>query len=321
MSARSIGSRVLVAIGTLAFVVVCNFFLFRTVGDPVRDLARNPRLTPQAQQAIIEERGLDQSQIVQFKRYVEDLLHGDLGRSFATNQPVLDELADALPNTLLLVGAAMLLATVLGIWLGAVAAGRRGSGTDTALVQSSLVLQSMPVFWLGMILVYVLAVQLGWLPTGLRVTPATEATGLSYALDVGKHMILPVVTLAAGLVAQYLLIMRASMVGVMREDFVTTVRAIGVPARRIRRKYVMRNAMLPIATLVGLNAGFVVGGAIAVEALFSWPGVGDLTFRAALAKDYPMVQGVFLLTSGMVILANMIVDLLYVRLDPRVATS
>jgi peptide/nickel transport system permease protein len=318
LSARFLGLRVATALGTLLFVVSFNFFLFRAVGDPKSDLARDPRLTPAAQEAIIRERGLDQDQLVQFRRYLGDLAHGDLGTSFATHRPVWEELRAALPNTLLLVGGATLLATGLGIWLGAVAARLRGSPADTALVQGSLILQSVPVFWLGMLLIYVVAVRLGWLPTGLRTTPGTTATGLGHAADVLKHAILPVCVLAAGLIAQYLLIMRASMVGVLRQDFVTTVRAIGMPMSRIRRRYVMRNSLLPIVTIIGLNAGFVVGGAITVEALFSWPGIGEQTFRAIAAKDYPMLQGVFLVTSAMVILANLVVDVLYVRLDPRV---
>lgn len=318
MSARALSLRVVTALGTLIFVVCFNFFLFRTVGDPTNDLARDPRLTQAAQQAIIRERGLDQDQWVQFRRYVGDLAQGDLGTSFATHRPVWTELRAALPNTLLLVGGATVLATALGIWIGAAAAWRRGSATDTVLVQGSLILQSMPVFWLGMLLIYAVAVRLQWLPTGLRATPGTTATGLSHAADVLKHAILPVCVLAAGMIAQYVLIMRASMVGVLRQDFVTTVRAIGMPTPHIRRRYVMRNSLLPVVTIIGLNAGFVVGGAITVEALFSWPGIGEETFRAIAAKDYPMLQGVFLVTSAMVILANLVVDVLYVHLDPRV---
>lgn len=303
------------------FVVCFNFFLFRAVGDPKNDLARNPRLTPEAQEALIRERGLDESTWVQFWRYLDDLAHGDLGISYATNRSVWDELQAALPNTLLLVGVATLLSAILGIWLGSVAAWRRGSRTDGALVQGALVLQSMPVFWLGMLLVYVVAVELGWLPTGLRTTPASTATGLAHGLDVAKHAILPVCALTVGLVAQYLLIMRASMVGVLREDFVTTARAVGMSTARVRRRYVMRNSLLPIVTVVGLNAGFVLGGAITIEALFSWPGIGDQTFRAIAAKDYPVLQGVFLISSALVIVANLATDLLYARLDPRVRES
>lgn len=233
---RTSAWRALRAVGTLVFVIAFNFFLFRTMGDPERDLARNPRLTEEAQRAIINERGLDQDQWTQFVHYVKDLSRGDLGTSFVSAEPVGEKLWQALPNTVVLVGGAALLAIVVGVWLGALAGWRQGTRFDTVTVQASLILQSVPAFWLGMLLIYVVAVKLGWLPTGLSATPGSTTTGLAAALDTLRHAVLPILTLGAGQIAQYVLIMRASVVNVTKDDFVTTARAVGMPEGRILRR-------------------------------------------------------------------------------------
>jgi peptide/nickel transport system permease protein len=316
--ARRVALRLLSAVGTLAFVLVFDFFLFRAVGNPKNDLARDPRLTRSAQLAIIRERGLDRSEWIQFERYVRATLHGDLGTSFATQRSVGSMLAQALPNTLILVGTATLLASFLGPWLGMAAGWKRGRTRDTAITQASVTLYSMPEYWLGMLLVAVLAVAWPVLPAGQFETPGSTATGWAHVLDVTRHAVLPVATLTLGLLAQYAVNMRTSVIGVMQEDFITTARAIGLTPKRIRRRHVLRNAALPVVTVIGLNLGFVFGGVITIEALFSWPGLGKLTYDAIGAKDYPMLQGLFLVSSAMVIAANLLTDLLYGRLDPRI---
>ncbi|MFE5548904.1 ABC transporter permease [Streptomyces sp. NPDC056534] len=310
--------RLLTAAGTLIFVLLFNFFLFRAVGDPKQDLARNPRLTKAAQDAIIEQRGLDQSQWVQFKHYVTDTLSGDLGRSFVTNRTVTDELMDALPDTLLIVGTATILASLIGPWIGLQAAWKRGRTRDTLLTQSAVVLYAIPVFWLGMLLIAAFAEALPLFPTGHATEPGSTATGLARAIDVAEHAVLPVTTLTLGLLAQYSVNMRSSVIATMQEDYVLTARAIGLAPCTIRRRHILRNALLPVITVIGLNLGFVLGGAITVEALFSWPGLGTLTMQAIQGKDYPLLQGLFLLSSAMVILMNLTTDLLYRRLDPRI---
>ncbi|MFE5947955.1 ABC transporter permease [Streptomyces sp. NPDC056480] len=310
--------RLLTAIGTLAFVLCFNFFLFRAVGDPKQDLARNPKLPKAAQDAIIEQRGLDQNQWVQFKHYVDDTLSGDLGRSFITNRPVVDELLGALPDTLLIAGVATILASLIGPWVGLHAAWKRGRARDTLLTQGCVALYAIPVFWLGMLLIAAFAQAVPLLPTGHATEPGSTATGFAHAADVAQHAVLPISTLTLGLLAQYSVNMRSSVVAAMQEDYVLTARAVGLRPRTIRRRHIVPNALLPVVTVIGLNLGFVLGGAITVEALFSWPGIGTLTMQAIQGKDYPLLQGLFLLSSAMVIMMNLATDLLYSRLDPRI---
>jgi peptide/nickel transport system permease protein len=321
VNGRYVVGKILWALGTLAFVLVFNFFLFRAAGDPKTDLLRNPKLSGQAIQNLIEERGLDESTWTQFRIYVKNTLTGELETSYSSNQPVAHELLDALPNTLLLVGTATILAALIGSWLGVVAASRRGSKRDGLITQGSLALYSMPEFWLGMVLIWLFAATVPFFPTGLKSDPGADFTTAEYVWNVAQHAALPIVTLTLGLLGSYVVIMRSSLSDTLREDFVTTARAIGLPRHRVLRDHAVRNALLPVVTLAGLNLGFVVSGAITIEALFSWPGIGLLTIDAIDNKDYPMLQGIFLLTSAAVIVANLLTDLLYSYLDPRVRVS
>lgn len=318
---RAVGTKLIVAIVTLVFVLVFNFFLFRIAGDPKKDLLRNPRLTPQARAELIEDRGLNEGLLTQFRVYVGNTLTGELETSYATNRPVITEIVEALPNTLILVGSATIISALLGSWLGVVAASRRGKLLDTTITQGSLVLYAMPEFWLGMTLIWIFAVVLGAFPTGLKSDPGQEFTTLEYIWNVIQHAALPVITLALGLLGQYVVIMRSALTDVLNEDFVTTARAIGLPRWRVLRHHAVRNALLPVVTLISLNLGFVVSGAITIEALFSWPGIGQLTVEAIDAKDLPMLQGIFLFSSAAVILANLVADILLAYLDPRVRVS
>jgi peptide/nickel transport system permease protein len=315
---RAVALKVAFALGTLVFVLIFNFFLFRAAGDPKTDLVRVPRLSPEARAKLIEERGLNDSLLTQFGIYVRNTLTGELETSFASGRPVVNELVEALPNTLLLVGTATILAALIGSWLGVIAASRRGRATDTGITQGSLLLYSMPEFWLGMILIWLFAVTVNLFPTGLKTDPGADFSTLEYVWNVAQHAALPIITLTLGLLGSYVVIMRSALGDVLNEDFVTTARAIGLPRHRVLRDHAVRNALLPVVTLAGLNLGFVVSGAITIEALFSWPGIGLLTLDAIDNKDYPMLQGIFLLTSAAVILANLVTDLLYSYLDPRV---
>ena len=319
MSGRYVARRVAVALATLAAIIVFNFFLFRTLGDPAKDLIRG-RLKPDVRAAIIHERGYDQSELTQFRRYVEELAHGDLGDSTVTEKPVTDELASAIPNTLLLLGLATILSMWIGTRLGIMAAWRRGKPRDTWIGQVSLAFYSMPDFWLGMLFIGFFAGTLAWLPGGLKATPGGGG-GWDHIQDVATHLILPTVTLALGEIGQYVFISRAAVADVMDADHVLTARAIGLRPLAVRRRHIVPSARLPIVTQIALNLGFVLGGAITVEALFSWPGLGLATLNAIQAKDFPMLQGLYLVTAVMVIVCNLAADMLYGRLDPRVRTE
>jgi peptide/nickel transport system permease protein len=316
---RWLAGKGLAALLTLVFVLVFNFFLFRVMGDPTAQLARLPRATPQEIQQLRHYYGLDKPLLGQFADYVGDTLRGDLGISQRTRRPVKDELWDALPWTLLLGGVGTLFATLLGTWLGVIAATRRGTATDDSLLGFSLFTYAAPEYWIGIILILLFAVAIPLFPAGQQVTPGAEFDSwFAKATDIAEHMVLPVATVTLMLLGQYFVIMRSSMVDVLTEDFVTVKRATGMPWNRVVRKHAVPNALLPLVTLAALQFGAVVGGLITIETIFSWPGLGELTYNAINDKDFPMLQGSFLIFSVAVILANLAADALYFVLDPRV---
>lgn len=313
--------KVAFAVGTLVFVLVFNFFLFRIAGNPKNDLIRgNQRLSEAGRARLIAERGLDKNYVTQFRIYVGDTLRGDFGTSFQTNKPVSTMMRQALPKTLILVGIASVIAILLGSWLGVYAAANRGSPGDTGVTQTSLFFYAMPDFWAGMVLIWFFAVVLGLFPTGQISDPGATFSTPGYVWNVAQHATLPIITLTIGIIGQYVVIMRSSLADVLREDFVTTSRAIGFPRHRVLRR-ATRNAILPVVALSAISLGFVVSGATVVETLFSWPGMGLLSYNAIINKDYPVMQGVFLVASAGVIIANLAADLAYTYLDPRVRTG
>lgn len=319
MNARFVAGKLLGALATLAFVVVFNFFLFRVVeGDPVANLFRGRNLTLEQRQELRVQFGLDGSMWEQFGRYVEQTLQLNLGRSYTSNQPVIDEILEAAPATIALVGVATLLSTLLGLWMGTLAGWRRGTRQDRVLTSGAMVTWSMPEFWLGMLLLTFFAVRLGIFPTGGISDPSSEASALGKLLDQAWHMFLPCLTLTVAYLGEYALIMRSSIVDVMREDYLTLARAKGLRDVEVRNRHAVRNALLPSTALIAINFGFVISGAITVETVFSWPGLGLLTYGALRGPDLPLLQGLFLVFSATVILFNLAADLLYPYLDPRV---
>jgi peptide/nickel transport system permease protein len=289
------------------------------MGDPTTQLARLPQATPEELEQLRADYGLDKPITGQFADYVGDTLRFDLGVSQRSREPVWDEIKSALPWTLLLVGVGTLLATVIGSWLGVVAATRRGKRADDGLLGFSLFTYAAPEYWIGIILILVFAVAIPIFPAGLQMTPGEEfSSWFAQALDVAEHMVLPVTAITLMLLGQYFLIMRSSMVDVLTEDFITVKRATGLPWARVVRRHAVRNALLPLVTLSAIQFGFVVGGAITIETIFSWPGLGLLTFDAINSKDFPVLQGTFLVFSAGVIFANLLADCLYFYLDPRV---
>ena len=319
------------ALVTIAVVVTFNFFLFRVLpGDPAKSGMRDPRLNPAAVEALRERFGLDKPVFInveggnpldtQFTAYLGALARGDLGTSYAfRDQEVADMLGQALVNTLWLILPAEAFAIILGVGLGLFAAWRRGRAADIAAVTFSLFMWALPIFFLGIILLIAGANWFG-LPAGGRITVGADFESFSaLAWDVGRHLLLPTLTLGLALLGEYMLIMRSSVLDVFGEDYILTARAKGLSTYRIIRHHALRNAMLPMVTLIALTLGFTVAGAIQVEAVFSWPGLGALTVDAVADRDYPVLQGAFLLLAIAVVIANLAAELVYGWLDPRVS--
>jgi peptide/nickel transport system permease protein len=308
------------ALITVFIVIIMNFFLFRIMpGDPIRVLIRNPRISSEALERVREQFGLNESRLVQFWIYLRDLFSGDLGVSFNYRQPVLDVIMERVPATLLLIGTATVLSIIIGVILGVILAWKRGTRLDITGLSISLILYSMPTFWVAIIMVMIFAVYWQIFPLGGMGMPGVFHTTLwSELLSRLRYLFLPTVTFALILIGEYVLIMRSSLLEVMREDYMLTARAKGVSNRNLLRKHALPNAMLPVVTLIAINLGFIVGGAIQIETVFSWPGLGRLMYSALTNRDYPVLQGLFLFVTVAVVGANFCADILYRYLDPRV---
>ena len=319
------------ALITVVVVVTFNFLLFRVLpGDPAKSGLRDPRLNPAAVEALRERFGTDKPILIdldggnlfdtQFTAYLGALSRGDLGTSYAfRDRPVSELIGLALGNTLWLVLPSQLLAILLGSTLGLFAAWRRGRPLDVAALTFSLFMWSLPTFFLGIILLVAGANWLG-LPTAGRITVGAHLDSfVEQAIDIGRHLLLPTLTLTLVLLGEYMLIMRSSVLDVFGEDYILTARAKGLSTYGIIRHHALRNAMLPMVTLIALNLGFTVSGAIQVEAVYSWPGLGALAVNAVGDRDYPVLQGAFLIIALSVVVANLIAELIYGWLDPRVS--
>jgi peptide/nickel transport system permease protein len=323
LGTRYVLGKVAGSLGSLAFMLVVNFFLFRVLpGDPVRTLARNRLVSQQQIDELTRTLGLDQSLPQQFLTYLQNTFTGELGLSFRYRQPVADLILDRLWPTLVLVGTGTLLATLIGLWIGIRSAWNRGSRFDKVSTGSSLTVYAMPEWWLGLMLLAVFSVGIGPLPgifpTGGLISPGVDPTSLEGVLDQAWHLALPVLTVTLAYLADFSLIMRSSLLDEMGADYLMTARAKGLRDTRVRREHAVPNALLPSVTLVALNLGFVVAGAITIETVFSIPGLGLLTTEALEVPDFPLLQGTFLVFSAAVIAANLVANLLYAVIDPRV---
>jgi peptide/nickel transport system permease protein len=309
--------RIAFALLTVFVAVTLNFALFRLApGSAVTNLARVPHATPELQQTIKRQFGLDKSKLAQYGIYLKQLVHGNLGVSFANSQPVRSNLWGALKNTIPMVLLGTLFAIVVGTLTGVIAAWRRGTLVEGATVTTALGFYSMPTHWLGLMLVILFT---GTLPTGgmsndFLINPSWG----THLKDVLEHMLLPSLTLGLVLFGEYTLIVRSAMLETLGEDYVLTARAKGLKPLTVLRRHALRNALLPIATLVALSLSYIVAGAILIESVFSWPGIGRAVYDAVLQRDYPMLQGAFLLLTVSVVVFNLVADLLYFKLDPRV---
>ena len=329
------------ALLTIIFVFVLNFFLFRVLpGDPARSGVHDPRLKKEAIEAIRVRYGLDKPVLNCFERlnpiefgsctvnpldtqffiYVGNLLKGEMGISYHYNRPVADILVDRIWNTLLLIGAGQILAIIFGVIFGVFAAWKARTPIDYTALIGSLVAWSLPTFWLGIILLF-------WgsshgLPIGGKATPGTSSLPiLTQWGDIAKHMLLPTLTYTIVYLGEYMLIMRSSLLDVLAEDYILTAKAKGLNTFQILKDHALKNAMLPLVTIIAINLGFTVAGALQIETVFSWPGLGGAIFESVNRRDYPVLQGTFLLIALSVILANLIADLTYSYLDPRVRSE
>ncbi len=326
---------------TIIFVIVLNFFLFRVLpGDPARAGIRDPRLKKEAIEMLRVRFGLDKPVIncfeslnpievgscavnpldTQFFIYIRNLVQGELGISYHTNRPVADILEERLWNTVLLIGAGQILSIVIGVALGVFAAWKARTMVDYAAVATSLIAWSLPTFWLGIILLF-------WgsangFPLAGKATPGMSSMPLLQQWgDIARHMFLPTLTYTIVYMGEYTLIMRSSLMDVLSEDYILTAKAKGLSTFQILKDHALKNAMLPLVTVIAINLGFTVAGAIQIEAVFSWPGLGSAIYEAVVRRDFPVLQGAFLLIAVTVILANLLADLTYNYLDPRVQTE
>ncbi|WP_117237339.1 nickel ABC transporter permease [Thermus sediminis] len=296
--------RALIALPTLFGVVVLVFLMVRLApGDPAVLLA-GEFATPETLEAIRARYGLDRSLPEQFLIYLGALLRGDLGESARSRRPVLEELKTYFPNTLELASAAILVAVLTGIPLGILAALRPGSGLDLSVMVLALLGVSMPVFWFGLLAILIFSVELGWFPVAGKGTLA--------------HLVLPAITLGINATALLARMTRGTLLEVLSQDYIRTARAKGLAERVVVFKHALRNALIPVVTVVGLEFGTLLAGAVITETIFAWPGLGQLLVGSILARDYPVVQGAVLLVAITFVLINLLVDLLYATIDPRV---
>ena len=313
------------ALLSIAMVIVATFFVFRLIpGDPVLAYTRDVPLSPDQINLLRHQMGLDKSVPEQFVDFVIRTVKLDLGTSYEYKRPVLDLIGERVGATLLLAGVGLAIAVSLGLWQGTRAAWHHGGRFDKISTGISLVLWSVPTFWLGLILLLVFAAGIGPIP-GIFPTRGIESVdapdGIAYLFDVALHMVLPCITLVAVVYAQYLLVMRSSLLEEIGQDYVNTARAKGLKDEDIRRRHAVPNALLPTITLVFIHIGFVVGGAVTVEAVYSWPGLGLLFYKAIKGPDFAVMQGTFMVVCVAVIIMNALADLAYHYIDPRVRVA
>lgn len=315
--------RLLQGVATLLVIAVVNFVLIRMApGDPAMVMAGEAGAgDEQFLQQLRQRFDLDRPLAAQLASYLGHLLQGDLGDSYRQQQPVLDLIVERLPATLLLTGSALVISLLLGVSLGVWASARVGTWKDSAISALATLFYATPLYWLALLAVLVFALWLPWLPPyGLETVGAGYA-GLDHMLDVARHLVLPTMVLAMFYMAIYARMTRAAMIEVASQDFVRVARAKGLSPGRILRAHVLRNALLPVVTMAGLQAGAMVGGAVLIETVFAWPGIGRLLYDALAQRDYSLLLGTFLFTAALAVALNVVTDLVYTLVDPRIELS
>ncbi|MDQ0614128.1 peptide/nickel transport system permease protein [Microbacterium sp. W4I4] len=307
------------ALISLVMVIILGFFAFKILpGDPVKAMARDRPMSPEQMEQLRKQLGLDRPLLQQFTDYIGNVFTLNFGESYVYHESVASLIGQYFWNTILLTGTAAVLAISLGLWLGQKAGWKHGSTFDKITSGTSLVLWSVPTFWLGLILLMVFGGTLHWFPTGGMVSSSPPADAIGQVFDVISHMVLPVATMVAVVYAQYVMVMRASVMEEMSADYLTTARAKGLRDDLVRTRHAVPNALLPAVTLVFMHIGGLIAGAVTVETVFSWPGLGKLTFEAIQGPDLPLLQGTFVVFSAIIIVMNLFADFIYRWLDPRV---
>jgi peptide/nickel transport system permease protein len=321
--ARFLLARSVKMVAIVFAIIVVNFFLIHAApGDPASVMAgQSGAADPQFVEQLRHEYGLDKPLTTQLWIYISAVARGDLGISHQQQRTVLSLISERLPATLLLTGVAFVFALVTGIALGSAASRRAGSWADSLITVVALGFYATPIFWVGLMLVLVFSVWLGWLPSFGMETVGANLHGFAAVADTAQYLVLPGLTLGLFYMAVYARLTRSAMLDVAGQDFIKTARAKGVPEGRILRRHILRNALLPVVTLAGIQAGQLIGGSVLVETVFAWPGIGRLAFDALLARDYQVLLGVFLTTSILVVVFNLITDLVYLAIDPRMQAA
>lgn len=299
--------------------VIINFFIIRLApGDPIRILAGTDNPNEAMIAALRAQYGLDKSLFEQFFVFFKNLLKGELGFSYISNQPVIELILERIGPTLLLSLTALIISVIIGIYLGVECGKKPGGKLDGFVSGFSYVFDSMPSFWLGMMMILIFASSLGWVPTSGMVNLRARASGFAKIVDIAYHMILPVSTLVLIQFPYYFRITRTSIIQTLSEDFITTLRATGMDEKRIFNKYVLRNAILPTVTIVGMSFAFLLSGSALIETVFAWPGMGRLLMDSIARRDYQVLTGIYLVISVSVAIVMLAVDILYGFIDPRI---
>ena len=333
---RFILTRLSLVVPTFIGMTVLAFFLIRLVpGDPIETLAGERGIDPARHAALIKEYGLDRPLFVQYGLYVGRVLHGDLGKSMITQESVVREFKALFPATMELALCAIVFALVIGIPAGMLAAVRRNSFLDHGVMVGSLTGYSMPIFWWGLLLILLFSVQLGWTPvsgrisvqyffepvTGFHLIDAWLSGEKGALMSAASHLILPTIVLGTNPLAIVARMTRSAMLEVLGEDYIRTARAKGLSRWRVVALHAFRNALIPVITVIGLQVGVLFTGAILTETIFSWPGVGKWMIEAISRRDYPVLQGGLLLLGAIVMMVNLVVDLAYGVINPRIARA
>lgn len=317
---RYVIRRLIQIIPAVLGILTFNFVLLSIApGDAADVLAGEAgAATPEYMAQLRQQFGLDQPLYIQYAKYVWNIINLDLGFSFRHNMPVGELILQRLPATLLLMGSCLFVAVVFGVLLGVIAARFVDTFIDYLTTILALFWYSVPVFWVGLMMIILFSITLGWLPSGGIETIGAGYTGFDRVIDILKHLIMPSASLSLLFMAVYMRLMRASMLEVYGLDFVRTARAKGLSEKRVAFKHVLRNALLPVVTMAGLHVSGMLGGAVVVEVVFSWPGLGRLAYDAVFTRDFNLLLSILVLSSVLVVVVNIIVDLIYRLLDPRI---